>query len=104
MTNIETLNRWLGIFEWCHVEMAMLKTDASDALRKSIEQGEKEIRQAIEKNGAPPPRQPEHGDSARLDWLTNNPLEALDIFGHVKGADAVRWIRQDIDNRIKESA
>jgi hypothetical protein len=50
---------------------------------------------------APPPHQPDHGDSARLDWLTNNPLEALDIFGHVKGDNAVRWIRQDIDNHIK---
>jgi hypothetical protein len=43
---------------------------------------------------------PVHSDSVRIDWLTNNPLEALDIFGHVKGADAVRWIRQEIDNAM----
>jgi hypothetical protein len=43
---------------------------------------------------------PVHPDSARIDWLTNNPLDALDIFGHVKGSDAVRWIRQEIDNAM----
>ena len=43
---------------------------------------------------------PVHPDSSRIDWLTNNPVDALDIFGHVKGADAVRWIRQEIDNAI----
>jgi len=49
-----------------------------------------------------PPAQPApvHPDSARIDWLTNNPLDALDIFGHVKGSDAVRWIRQEIDNAM----
>ena len=46
------------------------------------------------------PVQPAHPDSDRIDWLTNNPLEALDIFGRVKGSDAVRWIRQEIDNAI----
>jgi hypothetical protein len=46
---------------------------------------------------------PVHSDSYRIDWLTNNPLDALDIFGHTKGADAVRWIRQEIDNAIKAS-
>ena len=48
------------------------------------------------------PRQPApvHPDSARIDWLTNNPLDALDIFGQVKGSDAVRWIRQEIDNAM----
>jgi hypothetical protein len=48
------------------------------------------------------PKQPApvQGDSDRINWLTNNPLDALDIFGHVKGADAVRWIRQEIDNAI----
>jgi len=51
-----------------------------------------------------PPAQPApvHPDSARIDWLTNNPLDALDIFGHVKGFDAARWIRQEIDNAIQE--
>jgi hypothetical protein len=50
----------------------------------------------------PPAAQPApvHPDSARIDWLTNNPLDALDIFGHVKGSDAVRWIRQEIDNAM----
>jgi hypothetical protein len=47
-----------------------------------------------------PPAAPVHPDSARIDWLTNNPLDALDIFGHVKGSDAVRWIRQEIDNAM----
>jgi hypothetical protein len=46
---------------------------------------------------------PVHPDSVRIDWLTNNPVDALDIFGRVKGADAVRWIRQEIDNAIKEN-
>jgi hypothetical protein len=49
---------------------------------------------------APTVQEPVHPDSARIDWLTNNPLDALDIFGHVKGSDAVRWIRQEIDNAI----
>jgi hypothetical protein len=50
----------------------------------------------------PPAAQPApvHPDSARIDWLTNNPLDALDIFGHVKGSDAVRWIRQEINNAM----
>jgi hypothetical protein len=50
---------------------------------------------------AQPKQEPVHPDSARIDWLTNNPLSALDIFGHVKGADAVRWIRQEIDDAIR---
>jgi hypothetical protein len=51
---------------------------------------------------SPPAAQPApvHPDSARIDWLTNNPLDALDIFGQVKGSDAVRWIRQEIDNAM----
>lgn len=43
---------------------------------------------------------PVRGDSDRINWLTNNPVDALDIFGRIKGADAVRWIRQDIDNAM----
>jgi hypothetical protein len=43
---------------------------------------------------------PVHPDSIRINWLTNNPIDALDIFGHVKGSDAVRWIRQEIDNTM----
>ena len=46
------------------------------------------------------PQPAQHPDSSRIDWLTNNPVDALDIFGHVKGADAVRWIRQEIDDAI----
>jgi len=44
--------------------------------------------------------EPVHPDSARIDWLTNNPLEAVVIFGRIKGDDAVRWIRQEIDNAM----
>ena len=56
-----------------------------------------------EKNAAQPApiQEPVHPDSRRIDWMTNNPLCALDIFGHVKGLDAARWIRQEIDNAIQ---
>ena len=43
---------------------------------------------------------PAHPDSYRINWLTKNPVDALDIFGQVKGVDAVRWIRDEIDNTI----
>jgi hypothetical protein len=43
---------------------------------------------------------PAHPDSYRINWLTKNPVDALDIFGQVKGVDAVRWIRDEIDNAI----
>jgi hypothetical protein len=43
---------------------------------------------------------PAHPDAYRINWLTKNPVDALDIFGQVKGVDAVRWIRGEIDNAI----
>ena len=43
-------------------------------------------------------------DGERLDWLAANPVDALDIFGHMKTREE-RFIRQDIDAAItKEKA
>jgi hypothetical protein len=57
----------------------------------------------VERDGVMMKPAPVHPDSDRIDWLTNNPVDALDLFGHVKGAEAVRWIRQEIDKiRLKE--
>lgn len=73
----------------------MSREEYKDAIEVSVIFHEGQRMFAVPKQPAPV-----HPDSSRIDWLTNNPVDALDIFGHVKGADAVRWIRQEIDNAI----
>ena len=42
-------------------------------------------------------------DSERVDWLVKNPVDAIDLFGRVKGnhPEQLRWTRDDIDEAIK---
>ena len=78
-----------------------LLNQGSDYERGFIDGMQKQMQSSVDRavNAMAQPA-PVHPDSARIDWLTNNPLDALDIFGHVKGSDAVRRIRQEIDNAM----
>ena len=77
-------------------EIAALKADLQDymdaaqAEAKEVDRLNGEIA-ALRKN------------AGRLDWLANNPVEALDIFGHARPGEA-RDVRTDIDAAIAQAA
>lgn len=39
-------------------------------------------------------------DGERLDWLFNNPMEALDILGYHR-VHELQWVREEIDTAMK---
>lgn len=55
-----------------------------DDAERSIEQLEQQLAEA-------------QRDAERLNWVANNPEEALDIIGRTK---EVRWLRYDIDSAM----